>query len=79
MKYNSYVEYLMEDIYGRSSNIYQCMMVGERISPMLKADIKKKGVKTYRIGDKKKLLAEVKKCEQIFDLEQEKERGLNLN
>lgn len=55
------------------------MMVGERISPMLKADIKKKGSKTYRIGDKKKLLAEVKKCEEIFDLEQEKEQGLNLN
>ena len=79
MKYNSYVEYLMEDIYGKKSNIYQCMIAGVKIGPMLKADIKKKGVKTYRIADKKKLLAEVKKCEEIFDIEQEKEQGLNLN
>ena len=79
VKYNSYVRYLMEEIYGKKSNIYQCMMVGERISPMLKADIKKKGVKTYRIADKKKLLAEVKKCEEIFDKETEKEYNLGLN
>ena len=71
MKYNSYVEYLTEKIYGKNSPIYQCMIAGERISVMVKASIKKKG-KTYRIGDMKKLLIECKKCEEIFDIEVDK-------
>ena len=78
MKYNSYVKCLMEEIYGKNSTIYQCMIAGERISPILKADIKKKGGKTYRIRDKKNLLLEVKKCEEIFDLEREKENNFGV-
>ena len=78
MKYNSYVKYLTEEIYGRNSNIYQCLIAGEKISPMIKASLKKKG-KDYRIRDKKKLLAEVKKCEEIFEKENVKSEDLGLN
>ena len=78
MKYNSYVEHLAKEIYGEKSTIFQCLMSGVKISPMLKADIKKKGNKTYRIRDKKQLLLEVKKCEGIFDKEQEKENNFGV-
>ena len=78
MKYNSYVRYLTERVFGKGSAVYQCMLAGERISPMVKASIKKKG-KPFRIVDKKKLLAECKKCEEIFDKEMAQQSEIELN
>ena len=78
MIYNDYVKNMTGYIYGKNSVIFQTLMAGEKISGLVKASLKKKGY-VYRIGDKKKLLAECKKCEQVATENVEEQDIVNLS
>ena len=70
--YSVNVVKLVEKIYGQNSDIYKLMNNGEKISSLVKADIKKKGkVKgTYQNFKAKKELFELANLEECYkDLE----------
>ena len=41
--YSKNIVKLVEDIYGKNSNVYLAMVNGEKVSFLVKSDIKKKG------------------------------------
>lgn len=62
---------LVQKLYGPNSEVFQLMNNGEKISPLVKADIKKKGKNiNQNFKAKKELLQLAKEEEEYKDLEE---------
>ena len=67
--YNYETVLLAKKVYGNNSQIVQLMLSGEKISHLVKADIKKKGV-PQDFKSKKKLFQLAKEDESYKELEE---------
>ena len=71
IKYTLEVVKLVKQIYGINSEIYNAMQNGEKVSKLVKADIKKKSKARYQNYRRKKELFELIKNEEIkFEISQ---------
>lgn len=65
--YNVMVVTMVKNVFGKDSQIYQSMMSGEKISYMIKAEIKKKGKgQSKNIKAKKIVYSKCVECESLL-------------